>query len=106
MTERVKGEGRDRRKSQPHQIPPVTPIWGDEMDMPPDTPSIRVQQFVIEEGGRTRYMAELRAVGCGIERAVVDAGSQEELRELVKSAVRGFALAIRLRVQARAAANR
>jgi hypothetical protein len=61
-------------------------------------PSVRARHFSVEDGhGTTRFIAELTAIEHGVERAMVDAGSSEELDRLVQVASRAFALAVRLR---------
>ena len=60
-------------------------------------PSVRVRHFVIETQRGVRHSAELTAQACGLERAVVDAASRQELRILVEHAARAFAQSVRIR---------
>lgn len=65
-----------------------------------DGPSVRVRQFAIEDARGTRYAAELTTMEAGVERAIIDAPSSEELAALLERAARAFALAVRLRMRA------
>jgi hypothetical protein len=62
-----------------------------------DGPAIRVRQYVIEDGRGVRYAAELTTRAPGLERAVIDAPTHEELGLLIEPAARAFSLAVRLR---------
>jgi hypothetical protein len=62
-----------------------------------DGPSVRVRHYEIDNGRGVRYSAELTSVDGGIERAVIDAASHEELTMLLEIAARAFAQTIRLR---------
>jgi len=62
-----------------------------------DGPSVRVRHYAIDDGRGVRYSAELTSVEGGVERAVIDAASHEELTMLLEIAARAFAQAIRLR---------
>jgi hypothetical protein len=63
-----------------------------------DSPSVRVRMFC-DTGLGGRCFAELVIVEAGVERAVVDAASPEELRALLPPAVRAFSLAARQRLR-------
>lgn len=65
-----------------------------------DGPSVKVTQYVIEGERGTRFTAELTAMEAGVERAIIDATSSEELALMLEPAARAFALAVRLRVKA------
>ena len=60
-------------------------------------PSVRVRHFTIDDGRGVRFSAELTAVEAGVERAIIDASSHEDLNNLIEIATRAFALAVRLR---------
>ena len=62
-----------------------------------DGPSVRVRHYEIDNGRGVRYSAELTSVEGGVERAVIDAASHEELTMLLEIAARAFAQTIRLR---------
>lgn len=62
-----------------------------------DGPSVRVRHYEIDNGRGVRYSAELTSVDGGVERAVIDAASHEELTMLLEIAARAFAQTIRLR---------
>jgi hypothetical protein len=65
-----------------------------------DGPSVRVRHYAIDDGRGVRYSAELTSVDGGVERAIIDAASHEELTMLLEIAARAFAQAIRLRSRA------
>lgn len=62
-----------------------------------DGPAVRVRQYAIEDDRGVRYAAELTTSDSGMERAVIDAATAEELGILLEPAARAFALAVRLR---------
>jgi hypothetical protein len=65
-----------------------------------DAPSVRVQQYAVQDDRGQRFTAELTAVDGGVERAFIDAGTPEELQVLLEPAVRAFAMSVRLRARA------
>jgi hypothetical protein len=62
-----------------------------------DGPSVRLRHYEIDNGRGVRYAAELTSIDGGVERAVIDAASHEELTMLLEIAARAFAQTIRLR---------
>lgn len=58
-----------------------------------DGPAIRVRQYI--QG--TRHFAELSTGAAVAERAIIDAGSAEELARIIEPAARSFSASVRLR---------
>lgn len=81
-------------------IDPVGSILPDMHFVHKDGPSVRVRQYAIEDDRGTRFAAELTAMETGVERAIIDAATSDELALLLEPAARAFALAVRLRVKA------
>ena len=87
----------------PQQIVPEMPIRSGEGStrdvhfVHRDGPSVRVRHYAIDDGRGVRWSAELTSVDGGVERAIIDAATHEELTVLLEIAARAFAQAIRLR---------
>jgi hypothetical protein len=86
-----------KRAEQREVISERTSIGNDMQFVRKDGPAVRVRQYVIEGDRGVRYAAELIANEAGVERAVVDAASLEELAMLIEPAARAFSLSVRLR---------
>ena len=84
-------------QSQPQKVPDSPPIWKDMQFVHKDGPAVRVRQYVIEDERGLRFAAELTTQEAGLERAVIDAASAEELGILIEPAARAFSQAVRLR---------
>jgi hypothetical protein len=79
------------------QVSGRPPIWNDMQFVNKDGPAVRVRQYAIEDARGVRYAAELTTSDSGLERAVIDASTPEELSLLIEPAARAFGLAVRLR---------
>ena len=87
-----------KRSERPQQqVGERAPMWRDMQFVHKDGPAVRVRQYVIEDDRGVRYAAELTTQEAGLERAVIDAGSPEELGILIEPAARAFSQAVRLR---------
>lgn len=86
-----------RTEPQAQKISDASPILRDMHFVHQDGPSVKVRRYVIEDERGVRYAAELSAQEAGIERAVIDARTSDELGAMIEPAARAFALAIRLR---------
>jgi hypothetical protein len=86
-----------RSENPQQQVSERTPMWRDMQFVHKDGPAVRVRQYVIEDDRGVRYAAELTTQEAGLERAVIDAGSPEELGTLIEPAARAFSQAVRLR---------
>src|SRR5215813_796955 len=86
-----------RSENPQQQVSERTPMWRDMQFVHKDGPAVRVRQYVIEDDRGLRYAAELTTQEAGLERAVIDAASAEELGLLVEAAARAFSQAVRLR---------
>jgi hypothetical protein len=73
------------------------PILEDMHFVHRDGPSVRIRRYVIETGRGVRHVAELSAHEAGVERAVIDAASSDELGAMIEPAARAFALSVRFR---------
>jgi len=85
------------KRSDPQQDSTEAPILKDMHFVHKGGPSVRVRHYAIDDGRGVRFSAELTAVEAGVERAIIDAASHEELATLIEIATRAFALAVRLR---------
>jgi len=95
-----------RSEQLDQQVSERAPIWKDMQFVHKDGPAVRVRQYVVEDDRGVRYAAELTTQETGLERAVIDAASSEELGLLIEPAARAFAQAVRLRQRsARASAE-
>jgi hypothetical protein len=87
-----------KRSDQPQQqVSERPPFWKDMQFVHKDGPAVRVRQYIVEDDRGVRYAAELTTQESGLERAVIDAGSAEELGTLIEPAARAFSQAVRLR---------
>ena len=86
------------KRSEPtQQVSERAPMWKDMQFVHRDGPAVRVRQYAIEDDRGVRYAAELTTQESGLERAVIDAASPDELALLIEPAARAFAQAVRLR---------
>jgi hypothetical protein len=85
------------KRTDPQQTTTEAPILKDMHFVHKGGPSVRVRHYTIDDGRGVRFSAELTSVEAGVERAIIDASSYEELSHLIEIASRAFALAIRLR---------
>ncbi len=86
-----------RSEALAHQNSAPSPILTDMHFVHRDGPSVRVRRYVIEDERGMRFVAELSAQEAGIERALIDARSNEELLAMLEPAAQAFAQSIRLR---------
>jgi hypothetical protein len=80
-----------------HQVSGPGPIPTDMHFVHRDAPSVRVKRYVVEDARGIRHVAELCAQEAGIERAVIEAASSEELGLMIEPAALAFALSVRFR---------
>jgi hypothetical protein len=85
------------KRMEPQPLTPEAPMLKDMHFVHKGAPSVRVRHYAIDDGRSVRFSAELTAVDGGVERAIIDAASHEELDRLIEIATRAFALAVRLR---------
>ncbi len=86
-----------KRSEQPQQVSERPPFLSDMQYVHKDGPAVRVRQYVVEDERGVRFAAELTTQEAGLERAVIDAPTAEELTVLIETAARAFSLAVRLR---------
>lgn len=85
------------KRVEPQQFFVEAPYPSDVHFVHKGAPSVRVRHYAIDDGRGVRFSAELTAADSGLERAIIDAASHEELDSLIEIAARAFALAVRLR---------